>query len=127
MRKKWSRWRADVLLLGGLALVGCVFGLALLLTRQGGEQVQIRVAGEVVETIPLAKDRTYQITGADGGTNELVLRDGQAWVAEATCPDVLCVHMGKISQNGQSIVCLPHQVVIEVIGMTSSDIDLTAG
>lgn len=132
MRKRWKEWRADVLLLGGLLLAGCVFGLALLLTRHDGAQVQVRVAGQVVETFPLAESRTYEITGANGGTNLLVIRDGEAWVGEASCPDSLCIHMGKISRNGQSVVCLPNQVVVEVVSSentseTSSEIDLITG
>lgn len=132
MRKKWSKWRADILLLGGLTLAGCVFGLALLLPQQEGEQVQVRVAGTVVDTVPLEKNHTYEIVGADGGTNQLVIQDGQVWVAEASCPDGLCVHMGTISQRGQSIVCLPNQVVIEICGENAEaesvpKVDLTAG
>ena len=35
-------------------------------------------------------------------------------IRQADCPDRLCVHMGKIGLNGQSLVCLPHEVVVEI-------------
>ena len=132
MQTKWKKWRADVLLLGGILLAGCIFGLILLLTRHDGAQVQVRVAGTVKTAFPLAEDTTYEITGADGGTNLLIIQDGEAWIEEASCPDGLCMNMGKISRKGQSIVCLPNQVVVEVVDSegasgAESEIDLVTG
>ena len=132
MQTKWKKWRADVLLLGGILLAGCIFGLILLLTRHDGAQVQVRVAGTVRTAFPLAEDTTYEITGADGGTNLLIIQDGEAWIEEASCPDGLCMNMGKISRKGQSIVCLPNQVVVEVVDSegasgAESEIDLVTG
>lgn len=120
--------RADLLLLGGLLLIGCLLGLFLLLTGREGAQVQVRVAGAVAEVFPLNRDRTYTIEGAEGGTNLLVIQDGEAWIEEASCPDGLCVHMGKIHRDGQSVVCLPNQVVVEIVAEgEQSDVDLVAG
>lgn len=132
MQTKWKKWRADVLLLGGILLAGCIFGLILLLTRHDGAQVQVRVAGTVKTAFSLAEDTTYEITGADGGTNLLIIQDGEAWIEEASCPDGLCMNMGKISRKGQSIVCLPNQVVVEVVDSegasgAESEIDLVTG
>lgn len=131
MHAQWKKWRADILLFGGLLLVGCGFGLVLLLTQHDGAQVQVRVAGEVITDFPLTEDHTYEIRGANGGTNLLVIQNGEAWVEEASCPDGLCVNMGKISREGQSIVCLPNQVVVEIVNdeddpETTPEIDLIA-
>ncbi len=126
--KQKKHLRGDLVLLGGVLFVGIFLGLFLLLAGKAGGQVEIRVAGEVVKTLPLDKDCTYLIDGAAGGTNRLVIQDGQAWLEEASCPDELCIHMGKIRQTGQSIICLPNQVVIEVIGNgDSAGVDLVAG
>ena len=37
-------------------------------------------------------------------------------VTEAGCPDRVCIHTGTISRPGQSIVCIPAGVVIEICG-----------
>jgi hypothetical protein len=58
---------------------------------------------------------TYEINGVNGGTNLLIIQDGEAWVEEASCPDGLCKNMGKISQVGQSVICLPNKVVVEIL------------
>ena len=33
---------------------------------------------------------------------------------EADCPDKYCVKQGKIKNVGETIVCLPHKVVVEI-------------
>jgi hypothetical protein len=120
---------ADVLLLCGILAVGCGIAALLLLTGQTGATVQVRVDGNLVGTYPMTKNQTYEIQGANGGTNLLMIQDGTAWVEEASCPDGLCRNMGIISKNGQSIVCLPNQVVIEVTDgqETAANIDVMAG
>ena len=101
----------------------------LLLLRSPGGTVQVRVAGAVTAGYPLDVDASYTITGANGGTNLLVIEDGAARIEEASCPDGVCVHTGRIRRNGQSIVCLPNQVVVEIVSDTenSSGVDMTAG
>jgi hypothetical protein len=128
--KHEKRGKADLLLLGGILAVGAVLGLVLLLTRHSGTQVQVRVDGMVVANYALSQNRTYEIEGVDGGTNLLVIENGEAWVEEASCPDGLCQNMGKISQNGQSVICLPNKVVVEICsGEEENDtgVDMIAG
>lgn len=120
--------KADLLLLAAALVFGAVLAAVLLLRSPGGT-VQVRVAGAVTAGYPLDRDASYTITGANGGTNLLVIEDGTARVEEASCPDGVCVHTGRIRRNGQSIVCLPNQVVVEIVSGTenSSIVDITAG
>lgn len=119
------RW--DILLLLGLLAVGGIIGACLLLTGRSGSAVQVRVAGETVGTYPLDVEQSVVIYGV-GGTNLLVIADGCASVTEADCPDALCINMGQISRAGQSIVCLPHQVVVEMVDESDENgVDLIAG
>ena len=41
---------------------------------------------------------------------------GRVRVRDADCPDRLCVRMGWVSRDGESIVCLPHKLVVTVRG-----------
>ncbi len=120
--------KADLLLLAAALVFGAVLAAVLLLRSPGGT-VQVRVAGAVTAGYPLDVDASYTITGANGGTNLLVIEDGAARIEEASCPDGVCVHTGRIRRNGQSIVCLPNQVVVEIVSDTenSSGVDITAG
>lgn len=121
--------KADLILLAGALAVGAVLAAVLLLRSSGGGTVQVRVAGVVTAGYPLDRDASYTIIGANGGTNLLVIEDGTARVEEASCPDGVCVHTGRIRRNGRSIVCLPNQVVVEIVSGTenSSIVDITAG
>lgn len=120
--------KADLLLLAAALVFGAVLAAVLLLRSPGGT-VQVRVAGAITAGYPLDRDASYTITGANGGTNLLVIEDGAARIEEASCPDGVCVHTGRIRRNGQSIVCLPNQVVVEIVSETenSSGVDMTAG
>lgn len=79
-----------------------------------GNQVEVRVSGEVVGRYSLSENQTVTIQGAENGKNILTIQDGKAWMREADCPDLVCVKKGKIYRVGESIICLPNKVVIEI-------------
>ena len=106
----------DIILVVGLLVATLALTLVLFTTRSSGDMVEVSVDGQVVATFPLSEDLEYTITGVGGGENYLVIKDGEAFLTDATCPDKLCVHMGHISQVGQSIICLPNKVVVTIVG-----------
>ena len=89
--------------------------------KEGGQAV-VYVDGEASATYSLEQDGEYEIE-TDGGRNVLVIKDGEADMTEADCPDGLCVKQHSISKNGETIVCLPHKVVVEVISAEESGLD----
>jgi hypothetical protein len=62
------------------------------------------------------EDLTLPIHTGEGGeqVNVLVIKDGEAYVQSASCPDGICAAHKPISRQGESIVCLPHRVVVTV-------------
>ena len=76
--------------------------------------VVVTIDGELYGTYVLSEDREEDID-TKYGHNHLSIRDGFAQVTEADCPDGLCMHQGRISQNGEMNVCLPHLLIVEVI------------
>jgi hypothetical protein len=44
-------------------------------------------------------------------------------MTEADCPDKLCVQEKAVSKNGETIVCLPHRVVVEITSEEENEID----
>lgn len=79
-------------------------------------RAEVTVDGKLVETLDLSKDQEVTIHGAHDGTNHLIVKDGEVWCAEASCPDKVCVHQGKQSLDGGLIVCLPNLMIVQVIG-----------
>ena len=63
----------------------------------------------------LKENRTVQIV-TDKGENTLCIENGRAYISSADCPDLLCVRQGGIEKDGESIVCLPHRVIVTVSG-----------
>ena len=62
---------------------------------------------------PLSRDGEFSLSG---GSNILVIEDGEAFMKSADCPDKTCVHSHPISKVGETIVCLPNRVFVSVIG-----------
>lgn len=119
--------KKDILLIGGFVIIGAVIFLFAVLSGDGGKTAEIRVDGKVTAAYSLSENRTVEIQGA-GGVNLLVIENGEVYMKDADCPDSLCVKQGKISMKGQSIICLPHKVVVEITGdetkSENSDIDI---
>ncbi|MDR1605883.1 MAG: NusG domain II-containing protein [Streptococcaceae bacterium] len=90
-------------------------------TQHHGSTAQLRVNSKVIKTFDLTKNQKYTYTEEDGDINLIEVRDGRIAIVYANCPDQICVRKGFISKTGQTIVCLPHRLVIEV--MSSADDD----
>ena len=120
--------RNDVLFIAVLLLIVVLAGAAFFFLRGEGDSVTVSVDGKHYGTYPLRTDLTLSIrTGADyTQENLLVIRDGHAYVESATCPDGICAAHKPISREGESIVCLPHRVVITVHTTDGEEPDIIA-
>lgn len=57
-------------------------------------------------------------------SNTLVIENNKAFIKDANCPDKICEGHNPISYKGETIVCLPHKVVIEIISdEATNDLD----
>ncbi len=84
-------------------------------TQSKTEQAVITVDGDPYGTYPLDTDTEISIEDDNKTiTNTVVIKNGEVYMKEASCPDRLCVHQGKKSRDGASIVCLPNKVVVTV-------------
>ena len=116
--------RADLLVIGALLLLALVLYLVIGATRTEGGVAVVRVDGVETERHSLSQSGVYPL---NGGSNILVIGDGQAWLSDANCPDLLCVRQGKIHYTGQSIICLPNRLTVTVEGGESDGVDFVVG
>ena len=119
-----KKLRVDLILIAALLLLSGVLYLVLRAGRQEGGVAVVRVNGVETERHSLSVNGTFPL---NGGRNILVIRDGQAWLSEANCPDLLCVKQGRIHYTGQVITCLPNRVTVTVEGGESDGVDLVVG
>ena len=95
---------------------------------EAGElSVVISVDGEEVERCPLTAYPDMEVPySANGYTLYVELTESmfpEAWglcVSHSDCPTQDCVHTGTITRSGQSIVCLPARIVIELESSSGS-------
>ena len=117
---------SDIILVGVILVISLSAFLIYMGTREkidpNEAHVVVSVDGEVVAKYSLSVDGVYYLTGYEGGTNTLVIKDGEAYISEASCPqngsDVPCTKQGKISANSllRCIDCLPNHLRVEIVG-----------
>lgn len=103
-----------ILALALLAVLAAAFGVQRWLARGGGATAVIKVEGQVVHTLPLFQDCELWIGDGDTGRNLVRVEDGKVMVAQADCPDKVCVHTGAIRREGEVIACLPHNLIVYI-------------
>ncbi len=103
----------DIILIASILLVVLAVFLVVVLTREDGAYVVVKVNGHEVGKYNLDEDGEYRL---NGGTNILRIEGGKAYLIDADCPDHLCVKQGKIDQTGETITCLPNKLTVTVYG-----------
>ena len=96
--------------------------------RSEGAEVVVTVTENGTSTIvgryPLDVPREEDVE-VSSGMNHISIHDGKVWVTSADCPDKICVnnYSDGICLEGETIVCLPHGLVVSIEGGEDSGID----
>ena len=89
-----------------------------------GHFAQLRVNNKLIKEFDLNKDQVFNyFDKRDGDQNKITVRDGKIAIVDANCTDQICVRKGFISKTGQTIVCLPHRLVIEIMPINEKQTD----
>lgn len=107
------KFKNDIIFIVSLLLIIAIAALSMLMLRTVGDTVRVTVDGQLFGEYSLNEDRTVEIKSGDG-YNILVIEDGKAHVSRASCPDGICAAHRPVGHNGESIICLPNKVVVEV-------------
>ena len=107
-------------------------------TEAGPGTVVVTVDGREADRFPLSEllegPRTYSnngytlelacgLRGAEGPPLDHAPPSGEAGVrvARSDCPTQDCVHTGLITRSGQSIVCLPARIIVQLTGVEAAE------
>ena len=104
-------------------IAACLIFIFLTGGKSGENSAEIYEDGKLVKTIAdldPEKEYSFEIK-TENGTNTVSVGGGSIWVSSADCSNQTCVHAGKISLAGQTVICAPHKFVIKVVGETSAD------
>lgn len=119
-----QKWKYDLMVIGCLCITVLLFwGLPCILTSTGEAYVTIYRDGEVYFTGALSEDNSISVTDSYGNYNLILIDNNTVKMSDAQCPDKLCIKHGSISKNGESIICLPNKVVVQITSEEESDLD----
>jgi len=107
--------KADIFLFMTILVIGLISTYYISNLDTPGASVRITVDGELYGTYSLNTDKTININ-QDDDYNVVIIENGYANMLDANCPNKVCMKHSPINKTGESIVCLPHKVLIEIIG-----------
>lgn len=107
--------KRDLLLILGIVVAIAATYVVFVMVKPEARVAVVRVDGQVVKRLPLDNNAQYAIDQGEKH-NLVVIESGKAFMEEASCPDKVCINQGKKHRSGQSIVCLPNKVSIELEG-----------
>ncbi|WKY43372.1 NusG domain II-containing protein [Eubacteriaceae bacterium ES2] len=108
--------KKEMMIVGTLILISLLGMGAFYLFHITDSNLFVRVSenGETIGEYPLDEDLNQTFETNDG-YNVLTISGGKADITEADCPDQICVKTYPISSPGETIVCLPHKLVVEIV------------
>lgn len=102
------------MLISALLALGLITAALLACLLPPGDRVTVEIDGESAGEYRLGEDQTVRLE-SEGGYNTLVIKDGRAYIEDADCRCGVCVAHTPIGQDGETIICLPHKLVVRVV------------
>lgn len=119
----FKRYKSDIIVISALLVFALLFLLFFELTKKEGAFVEVTKNNEVIGKYSLSEDGIYSL---NGGTNELSIKDGMAFMSYSNCPDHTCESTGKLKHVGQVVICLPNDITITVVGVADDYVDFVS-
>ena len=148
--------KADIILISVCLLAAVLLEVFFVVHRETGSTVRILHDGVELKRIDLYPAQTDSETNTDSGYclityrddvvgveyfsykpepklpegtgyNLISVTDGTVIVEAADCKDQICVHHKPVSAKGESIICLPHRLVVEIIGGKNKAVNIQDG
>jgi hypothetical protein len=118
--------KADIILL--LVLMGAIAAsfVSVYAHATGGSDIVVQVDSRTVYKARLNENGKHSIDGIRGRL-VVEVKDGMVCVAEADCPNHICIRMGWRSLAGDVIVCVPNKTVVRITGSTHEDVRAVTG
>ena len=76
------------------------------------------------QVLSLGEDATVTVTGSLG-TNIIEIANGRVRCLESDCSNQTCVKQGWVSGRGQTVVCLPHKLIVQVVADPADAVPLS--
>lgn len=111
--KKWDKIIMFTILF--LAVIGALYFYLAGAQEHTDKMLVVRHHGEKIFEIILTEDTNETFVFENNGErNTITIEKGIVFIEEATCRDQICVNHRRIHRNRETIVCLPHGLVLEI-------------
>ncbi|MBR3969335.1 MAG: NusG domain II-containing protein [Clostridia bacterium] len=101
--------KGDIVVLGVIAAVFILSIVMLTSFSKNGSRVIVKQDNKVVYDQSITKNNTV-----DTGSNVVVIENKAVYMKQSNCKNQICVKSDKISKKGESIICLPNKVIVEI-------------
>jgi hypothetical protein len=118
--RRYLTW-GDYLVIVGV-LVGALVTIPLLreTAQASGRWAIVRLDGQIVHQLSLAKDQEVTVVGPAGET-VIQVQGGRVRVLRSPGVQEICMRQGWIHKPGEALICLPNHVTIEIPGDSGID------
>lgn len=104
----------DMIIVAGVIVIAAILYVSGIFSpKYDGKYAVIYTDDEEYARLPLDEDTIMRVE-TEYGYNEVAIKDGYADCTDADCRDGVCVKHKAISMKDETIVCLPHKVIIEI-------------
>lgn len=80
----------------------------------GGLVVVVQNTEGFYEVLPLSSNARIAVEG-NRGTNVIEVADNRVRCVESDCSNQVCVQTGWVGSAGEMLVCLPHELTVQVV------------
>lgn len=122
--KKW-----DIIIIITLIILSfipeVVFGMVIGKSYTG-TYAEITLDGKLYKKIPLSEHKGEDKINIETnyGYNVIDINNDSIRILDADCKDKICIKAGSISKPGESLVCLPHKLVVEIKSTSNNNNDI---
>lgn len=107
--------KADIILACVLIIAGLAISYIFSFGQSEGDIVEITCNGRLFGSYSLAEDREISIDRNDH-INKVTINNGTVSMSFSDCRGQDCVQQGSIAKSGETIICLPNKIVVEITG-----------
>lgn len=110
-----KKYKKDIIVVFIVLTVALAFYITLhFINKKPAETVEIYKEDTLIGSYSLNNNGKHEIKFGDH-INYITIENGTVFMEGANCPDKLCVKQGKITNSGESIICLPHKIVVKIV------------
>ena len=91
-----------------------------MIVQSDSQVLTVEISGQQIGRVVLSWDELngeihhWHLEGPAGGLNLVYLPEKGLYVESSSCPDHICIKTGWINKAGQSIVCVPNEIIVRL-------------